>query len=127
AVATYDRHAGLSQSQLWADNVNYSLARAVGPVQADAEFGTVPLELVQLLRGLSVDDHETARIIARSGGRGMIGSREGAVRPPHSHTTPAQIAERLRRRHLVHEVKVHVEDRRRCICRRAHKMTTPDP
>src|SRR6185437_8600402 len=26
AVATYDRHAGLSQSQLWADNVNYSLA-----------------------------------------------------------------------------------------------------
>ena len=97
---------GCGQAELRADDVDDALAAAAGRVERDAELLAVAPQRVELrLRRAGPD--RAGRPSARCGP-----SSRGQVRPAHLPPGQAQALERLRRRHLVDEVQVDVEQRR---------------
>jgi hypothetical protein len=106
-VAADDRHARLGQAHLRADDVDDALRRRADAVERDAELAAVRLELADLGRCLQVEHRE----VARGGGDGMIGGRDGLRRSAHGQAALPQAGEGLGRGDLVDEMEVHGEDR----------------
>ena len=101
-VAAHDRHAGLRHAELGADHVDDALPAMPAAIAADAELLAVPVERVELrLRELVAD-----RQRERRRRHVVIRGREGAVGPAHRAPGEPEAVERLRARHLVHEVQV---------------------
>ena len=71
-VAAHDRHAGLRQAELGADDVDDALAVRAEPVERDPELLAVALELRDLERGLLVEDRQ--RAVVRRGA--VVGGRD---------------------------------------------------
>src|SRR5262249_54587655 len=94
---------------LGSDHVHDALALAVNALVRDAELLAVGLQLLHLFGGDRVDNGERAV----RGGDAVIGGGEGQVRPAHLETALAQALECLRRRNVVDQVQVDVEQRRR--------------
>ena len=98
-VAADDRHARLGQAELRADHVHDPVAAVPERIQADAELGAVAVERLELrLRELVG--------IARAGGDVVVGGGHRAVGPAHAPAGRPQPLERLRARHLVHQMQV---------------------
>ena len=105
AVAADDRHAGLGQSLLGADDVDDALARVVHREQANAELGAVLLEGLDLEARFGLLD----ALRAVGGGHVVVGHRERRLGPAHLAAGGAQAVERLRAGDLVHQVAVDVQ------------------
>ena len=108
-VAADDRHPGLGQAQLGADDVDDALARRAEAVERDAELRAVARQLVDLGRGHRVGDRQGARV----GRRRVVGGRDGPLRVADRQAAGAEARERLRRGDLVDEMEVDREDGRR--------------
>ncbi len=106
AVAAHDRHARLREALFGPDHVHDALARVAHAVEADAELLAVPGEHVHLLGR----DRVGQRLVEIGRRDVVVHRRDGEVGPPHGPPGGAQTVERLRRRHLVHEVQVDVEE-----------------
>ena len=107
-IAADDRHPGLGQAQLRADDVDDSLARRAEAVERDAELLAVARQLVDLGRCHRVGHRQGARM----GRRRVVRGGDGPVRVADPQAAGAKPRERLRRRDLVDEVEVDREDRR---------------
>jgi hypothetical protein len=112
AVAADDGHARLRRALLRPEDVDDALRVVLEPVQLDPEVARVPLEEPDLRLRLRVHERPGAVRAAREGRDGVVHRREGPLRAAHPEPALAQEREGLRARHLVHEVEVHVEDRR---------------
>ena len=119
AVAADDRLPGLREPELGADDVDDPLAPAPGGVEPDSELLAVLPQRVELRAG--------ERILDRPGQRRdvVVHRRDGQVRPPHLPPGQAQPVEGLRRRDLVHEVQIDVEEGRLTLCL-ADDVSLPD-
>ena len=105
-VAAHDRHPGLRQTELRPDHVHDPLAPAAGRVQGYAEGLAVRGQRVELrLRDQVADRTRLGRDV-------VVHGRDRQVGPPHRPSRESQPLERLRARHLVHEVQVDEEQRR---------------
>ena len=104
-VAADDGHAGQGEALLGADDVHDALANVVDVEQRDAELAAV------LLQGLDLDARLLFGDALRTiGGRHVVvGDRQGGVGAAHRATALAQALERLRARHLVHQMTVDVQ------------------
>ena len=122
AVAAHDRHAGLGDPELGADDVDDALAVAAQREQRDAELGAVALERLDLGRRERVGDAG----LAPDRGHVVVDRRERAVRPAHPPARQPQPVEGLRRGHLVDEVQVDEQDRRPGRVGGAHLVGVPD-
>jgi hypothetical protein len=119
AVAADDRHAGLRDPELRADDVDDALPAAAGRVEGDAELLAVSPQSVELGPRERVADRPLL------GGDVVVHRRDGEVGAPHAATCQPQALEGLRRGHLVDEVQIHVEQSR--LARRLrHDMALPD-
>ena len=107
-VAADDRHAGLREPELRADDVDDALGVAAEGVDRDAEVGAVRLELPDLGRRLHVDHRQAAR----GGGRAVVRRGDRLVRAADRDAAGAEPGERLRAGDLVDEVEVDREDGR---------------
>ena len=76
-VAADDRHAGLRQAELGADDVDDALAVRAEPVERDAELLAVALELRDLEGGLLVEDGQRAVVRRACCGRRSRSSAPG--------------------------------------------------
>jgi hypothetical protein len=112
AVAADDGRAWLGDAQLGADDVDDPLPLRPQGVQLDPELLAVGLELADLRRRLRVENRDTTVGAARRGRRRVIHGGHRPLGPAHQQLALAQPAERLRRRHLVNQVQVDVEDGR---------------
>ena len=125
AVAADDGHARLRQPQLGADDVHDPLPLAAQRVQLDAELVAVLLERRDLRRRGGVEHRDAPVAAARRGRRRVIHRRDRALGTAHLEAALAQPGERLRRRDLVDQVQVDVEDRRRVRRRRRARGARP--
>ena len=119
-VTADDRHAGLRDTQLGTDHVHDSLAPASGRKQPYAELVAVRPQRIELLLRERIRDRtvECRHVV--------IHRRDGEVGPAHAPAGRAQRLERLRARHLVHEVEVDPQERR-CVCPAVDdKVLVPD-
>ena len=104
AVAADDRHAGLGEAQLRADDVDDALVGVTHRIEADAELLAVAAQRLDLdLRHGVGDRARRRRDVVVLGGEGEIGAA-------HRATGESQAVERLWARHLVQEVEVDVEE-----------------
>src|SRR3954453_19523201 len=111
AVAADDRHPGLREAELGADHVDDPLAVGAERVQRDAELRAVALQRLDLHAAELVADPRGDR---RAVGRDVVvGGRDRAVGAADLPAVEPQAVERLRARHLVHEMQVDVEQARR--------------
>ena len=104
-VAADDRHPGLGEPELRADDVHDALLAVAHRVQPDAELGAVAAQRLHLGGRDRVGDRQLdadGRHVVVLGGDGELGPAHG----PAGHPQPV---ERLRAGHLVHEVQVDVE------------------
>ena len=108
AVAADDGHARQGQPELRADDVDDAHQRAERPFQPQPELCAVAVEGVQLLLRDRILDRQ------RAVGRGdvVVGRGDRQVGAADLAAVQAQALERLRRRDLVDEVQVDVEERR---------------
>ena len=106
AVAAHDRHARLGQPLLGADDVHDALERVAHAVEPDAELLAVRGERLDLLARDRVGDAE----LEADGRHVVVHRRDGQLGPAHAAPVQAQPVEGLRRRDLVHEVEVDVEE-----------------
>ena len=107
-VTADDRHAGLREPQLRADDVDDALGVAAERVDRDAEVGAVRLELPDLRRCLHVDHREAAR----GGRRAVVRRGDRLVRAPGRDAAGPEAGEGLGAGDLVDEVEVDGEDGR---------------
>ena len=105
AVAADDRHAGLRQALLRADDVDDALVEAVDREIGHAELDDVAFERLDLQPRLRLVD--AGRAVA--GRDVVVGDRERRVGPAHLAAGELQPLEGLRRRHLVDQVQVDIE------------------
>ena len=89
-----------------ADHVDDALARVAHRVEADAELGAVLRQDVHLLRRDRIGD----RLVDVGGGDVVVHRGHGEVGAAHGAPGEAEAVERLRRRDLVDEVEVDVEE-----------------
>ena len=98
-------------------------------IEGDAEFGTVLLQSLELGARLRIErgQYRQGTRFCRSSfrGRRMIHRRHSVRGATDAKSTRAQLGECLRRRDLVHEMKVDVEHRRRGRGLGAHDMRVP--
>ena len=113
AVTADDRFAGLRRAEFRPDDVHDAAKFAVKSVQFQAEVIAVFLHLANLAGCAFADYREIFETAKRGGRRGMIHGAERQVGPPHRNAFFAQQRECLRRRDLVDQVQVDVED---CRC-----------
>ena len=109
AVAADDRHPRLRQAELRPDHVHDPLAAAPGREQAHTELLAVRGERVELRPRELVGDRPVHRRDV------VVHRRDRQLGPPNSAAVQAERLERLRARHLVHEMQVDVEQRRRAV------------
>ncbi len=109
AVATDDRHPGLRQPEFRPDDMDDAAMGARHAMQGDAELGGIRLHLPDLRRRQRVGD----RHVQRGRRNRVIHRGDGPLGTTHLQPALAKTAESLWRGHLVHEVEVDVEDRRR--------------
>ena len=105
-VAAHDRHARLGQPELGADDVDDALLDVAERVEAYAEVGAVLAQRLDLRARDRIGDRLVPvdrRDVVVLGREGEVGSTYGAVGETES-------VEGLRRRHLVEEVEVDVEE-----------------
>ena len=102
AVAADDGHAGLRESEFRADHVDDALPVAVHAEAANAEFGAVGFELVELFGGDLVDDGQRAI----RGGNAVVGGGDGEIGTADFEAALAQALEGLRRGDFVDQVQV---------------------
>ena len=119
---------GWREAQLGADHVHDALARAAHAVERDRR---TPRSCARAPRTCSRESWSviasSAGALARVGGHVVVGGRERAVGPAHLAPGEPQALERLRGGHLVHEVQVHVDQRRPALALgRAHLVRLPD-
>ena len=107
-VAAHDRHPGLGQPELRADDVDDALGGVADAVERDPELGAVGLELVDLGERHLVDERQAA--IGRRDG--MVRGGHGLARPADADPARAQTGEGLRAGDLMDQVQVHGEDGR---------------
>ena len=104
-VAAHNRHAGLRQAELRADDVHDALLDVAERVQAHAEVGAVLPQGLDLGAAHRVGDRlvpvDRGDVVVL-GGQRQVGAADRAV-------GEAQAVEGLRRGHLVEEVEVDVE------------------
>lgn len=105
-VTAHDGHAGQGEALLGADDVNDSLALVAHRVGGDTEVVGVGAQRVDLLTGHRVDDRQPDV----GGGHVVVLGGEGQLGPTHRPSGHAEAFERLRRGHLVDQVKVDVQD-----------------
>ena len=84
-VAADDRHARLGEAELGADDVDDALVRGAQPVERDPELVAVARELLDLERGLLVEDRQRAvvgrRAVVRRRDRPLgVADRQAAAR-----------------------------------------------
>jgi hypothetical protein len=108
AIATDDRHAGLSQAKFRTDYVNDTLLGGVDIKQLNTKLTAVSPERIDLLSSDCVGDGQAA---IRSGDV-VIDRTESEIRASHSSAGISQPLERLRRRYLVNEMKIDVKKNR---------------
>ena len=102
-VAADDRHAGLRVAHLRTDHVHDALSGGAPRVERDAELVGIGLQRLHLTCADLVGNRTVGRrhvVIHR--GDGELGAANGAF-------VHAEALERLRARHLVHEVQVDIE------------------
>ena len=99
-VATDDRHARLSQTQLRPNHVHDALFGRVDVEQLNAKLFAVAAECFHLIGRYRIGDWQTA--IRR--GDIMINRSESEIRTTNSSARLSQALKRLGRRHLVDEV-----------------------
>ena len=118
-VAADDRHAGLGDAQLRADDVHDALLDVAERVQPDPELGAVAPQRLDLRARDRVGDGQqvVGRRVVVLGGQREIGP---AHRPPGQ----AQAVERLRAGHLMDEVQVDIEQIRLAVGL-AHDVCVP--
>ena len=115
-VAADDRRARLRRAELGPHDVHDAAVAAREAAQLDAEILAVALHLPHLLRGRRLaDDLEILQRLDGHGRRRVIERREAAIGAAHGQALRAQQVERLRRRDLVQQVQVDVEDGRRVV------------
>ena len=105
AVAAHDRHARHRAALLGADDVHDALVGVTHRVVGDTELGGVAPQRLDLLGRHLVGDRAVdvgGRDVVVLGRDGEIGAADGSSREPEA-------VERLRARHLVHEMEVDVE------------------
>ena len=123
-VAADDRHAGLGEPELRADDVDDALLDVAERVQTDAVLGGVATQRLDLRAADGVLDRlvpvERGDVVVL-GGEGQVGTAYGA--PGQS-----QAVEGLRGRHLVEEVEIDVEEVRLTASRGSgsHQVLVPD-
>ncbi len=121
AVAAHDGHAGLAQPLLRPDDVDDALIDAV-----DREIGHAELDDIALQR---VDLQLRFRLVDAGGavaGRDVVvGDGDRRVRPAHLAAGELQPLEGLRRRDLVAEMQVDIEEVG-ALARRGDDMAVPD-
>ncbi len=100
---------GLRHAELRPDHVDDPLAAAAGREQAHPELLAVRRQRVELRLRELVGDRPCDR------GDVVIHRRYRQLGPPHGPAVQPERLERLRARHLVHEMKVDVEERRRAL------------
>ena len=125
-VSADDGHAGLGAAEFRADDVYDTAARVAHAEQFDTELGGVALELTHLLSGRIDLDRHIAEDLFTAGGRRMVHGRQRSVGTPHGQAQRLQDAECLRRRDLVDEMQIDVENGRRIGRLRHHFVCGPD-
>ena len=109
-VSAHDNLAGLGPSLLRADDVDDALVRTRHVEQVDAEVFAVALKGVELLLCDGIPDRQGNA--ARIGRRVVVDDGDGEVGAADSPARLPQAVECLRRRHLMDEVQVNVQDGR---------------
>ena len=107
-VATDNGLAGLSEAALGPDHMHDPVAAVAERVELDAELLAVGLEHPKLDLRLVVNDPKRPRERRRR----VVHRRDGILGPPNLQPSLAEAREGLRRRHLVDEMQVDVENRR---------------
>jgi hypothetical protein len=106
-VAADDRHSWLGDAQLGADHVHDALPRRADRIEGDPELAAVSLQRLHLdPRQLVANLPRCRRAV---GGHVVIGGGERSVWAAHRTSGQPQGLEGLRRRDLVHEVQVDVQ------------------
>ena len=109
-VAADDGHARLGAALLGADHVDDAVTDVAHGEELDAVVGDVPLEGGELQARLFVGHGGHAQALALSGDI-VVSHGQGPVRAPDLPPVGAQAGKGLRRRHLVDQVEVDIEDR----------------
>ena len=109
AVAADDGHAGLGAALLRPDDMDDAVAGIAHLEYLDPGARHVALERLELQPRLRIGDMCEAERLTL-GRHVVVGHGQGAIRSPHPAMRRAQAGEGLRRRHLVDEVQVDVED-----------------
>ena len=109
-VAAHDRHARLGDAELRADHVHDPLMLGAERVDRDPELRALCSSVSTWMReSSSLISAATRRAVGR---HVVIGGRQRAVGPADLAAVHPQAVERLRARHLVHQVQVDVEQAR---------------
>ena len=120
AVAADDRQARLREAELRPDHVDDALAPAARRVERDAELLAVRAQRVELGTRERIGDRPRERRDV------VVHRRDREVGAAHRSAGEPQPVERLRRRHLVDQVQVDVEERG--LARRlVDDVALPDP
>ena len=119
-VTTDYYQTGARQTKLWTDDVDDPLAVRLDSVEADAEVVGVLFESLYLLPRYLVLDEQSV-----DGRHVVVDCRDRQFRAAYGAAGHAQALKRLRRCHLVHEVKVDI-NQGRLSGRFAHDMRVPD-
>ena len=126
AVAADDGSARLSEAQFRADHMNNSLPIAAQREEANAELLAIGFQLPDLCRRLRVHNREAPVQAVRCGRCGMVHRGYGALGTSHPKLPLPQQAERLRRSHLMDQMKVDIENRGRVRPFGPDKVRIPD-
>jgi hypothetical protein len=105
AVTAHDGHARLGEPELGADDVHDALLRIAHPVEPDARLPAVGLEDIHL----PGRDRVLDGLVEPGRRHVVVHRRHGQVGPAHAAAGEAQPLEGLRRRDLVEQVQVDVE------------------
>ena len=107
------------------DNVHNALMLVTERVHRNAVVVAVLAEDIQLLRRHRIRDWNDAKLISRRRRRAVIHCANREIGTPHRQPTLAQHRESLRRSHLVHEMQVDIQHRRRILALVPHGMGVP--
>ncbi len=105
AVATDDRHSRSSEPKLGADDVDDALFGRVDVEEPDPELRGVLAQGLDLATRKGIGEREGA-VLRRDV---VIDRCDGAIRPTDNSALATKAFESLRRRDLVHEVQIDVE------------------
>ena len=114
AVPADDGQAGAGEPELGADDVHDSLPCIARREERDPELLAVALERPDLI-GRGSDRQRATAVRTAPRGYGVVHRRERPLGPPDAEASSPQPGKGLRRRDLVDEVKVDVEDARRLL------------